>query len=248
MRLVYTLIAFALLATSPAYAQPQQATCTSAFGRTVCGYNCVAAYGQIKCASTPWGACHSAYGKVVCGPNTPMIPGVDMPKASCKAAYGQIACGYNCVAAYGQVRCATDPWGACTSAYGKVTCTADNQQLGLWLQRGVTVPDAQCLSAYGTSACGWGCVQGQGTVACSPNPWGTCAVARGEVQCSNPAATPVQHAHFDHAPVQPVQAECKSAYGKTACGYHCAAAYGQVKCSSNPNGACKAAYGSIECF
>ncbi len=44
------------------------------------------------------------------------------------------------------------------------------------------------------------------------------------------------------------QAECKSAYGNTACGYACVAQYGQLKCAQTPQGACLAAYGNIVCF
>src|ERR1043165_6478592 len=50
-----------------------------------------------------------------------------------------------------------------------------------------------------------------------------------------------------YAQQQPPQAECKSAYGTTACGYNCVAAYGEVKCAAQPNGACDAAYGKVTC-
>src|ERR1041385_8012338 len=41
----------------PQYVQQQypQQECKSAYGTTVCGYSCVAAYGEVKCASTPSG-------------------------------------------------------------------------------------------------------------------------------------------------------------------------------------------------
>jgi hypothetical protein len=44
------------------------------------------------------------------------------------------------------------------------------------------------------------------------------------------------------------QQECKSAYGTTACGFGCVAAYGEVKCAANPGGACTAAYGRVSCW
>lgn len=44
------------------------------------------------------------------------------------------------------------------------------------------------------------------------------------------------------------QEECKSAYGVTACGFGCVAAYGEVKCAVQPGGACTAAYGQVTCF
>jgi hypothetical protein len=42
--------------------------------------------------------------------------------------------------------------------------------------------------------------------------------------------------------------ECRSAFGKTACGYHCTAAYGDVQCSDTYSGACLAAFGQVVCW
>ena len=42
--------------------------------------------------------------------------------------------------------------------------------------------------------------------------------------------------------------ECRSEYGTTRCGYHCAAAYGQVGCAQTPMGACAADYGTLTCW
>jgi hypothetical protein len=36
------------------------AECKSAYGQTECGYGCVAAYGEVKCAKTPEGRCQAA--------------------------------------------------------------------------------------------------------------------------------------------------------------------------------------------
>lgn len=44
------------------------------------------------------------------------------------------------------------------------------------------------------------------------------------------------------------QAECKTAYGQTACGYDCKAAYGQIACARTPQGVCEAAYGQVVCW
>ncbi len=43
-------------------------------------------------------------------------------------------------------------------------------------------------------------------------------------------------------------AECKSAFGKTACGYHCTAGFGDVQCSETYSGACIAAFGRVLCW
>ncbi len=44
------------------------------------------------------------------------------------------------------------------------------------------------------------------------------------------------------------QAECKSEYGTTACGYHCIGSYGTVRCAKTPAGACGSAYGEVTCW
>jgi hypothetical protein len=44
------------------------------------------------------------------------------------------------------------------------------------------------------------------------------------------------------------RAECRTAYGTTACGYHCEAAYGEVRCARTAAGVCVAAYGEVTCW
>lgn len=43
------------------------------------------------------------------------------------------------------------------------------------------------------------------------------------------------------------EAECRTAFGKTACGYDCTVAFGDVKCAGSPGGRCKVAFGEITC-
>lgn len=108
------------------YPEYPQQECKSAYGATACGFGCVAAYGEVKCAQLPGGACTAAYGQVTCfEPPAQTVSGGygAMPSSECKSAYGSTACGYGCVAAYGTVRCAQAPGGACSAAYGQVTCT-----------------------------------------------------------------------------------------------------------------------------
>jgi hypothetical protein len=115
----------ALLVPAAASADPD---CTSAYGTTACGYSCVAAYGEIKCAQTPAGVCTAAYGEVTCW-DPPRLGRRHRhrrgPQAECKSAYGTTACGYSCVAAYGEVRCADRPDAVCSAAYGSITCSGD---------------------------------------------------------------------------------------------------------------------------
>ena len=44
------------------------------------------------------------------------------------------------------------------------------------------------------------------------------------------------------------EAKCVSGYGKSACGYDCVVAYGDVACARTPFGACIAAYGIVYCW
>jgi hypothetical protein len=43
-------------------------------------------------------------------------------------------------------------------------------------------------------------------------------------------------------------AECLTSSGKTACGFHCVAANGDVKCSQTPEGACSTTSGVVACW
>ena len=101
---------------------------------------------------------------------------------------------------------------------------------------GVAFAEAECLSEYGQTACGYHCVAEYGQVKCSRTPQGACMAEYGQVVCWDPAVRTRRHA------------ECKAEYGKIACGYGCVAEYGQVKCSSSPEGVCRADYGKITCF
>lgn len=138
---------------------PQQ-ECKSAYGVTRCGYGCTAAYGLVRCASHP--------------------------AASCKAAYGTIECGFGCVAAYGRVQCAQHPGGVCHAAYGAVTCSEPPAIAHRPRRRGWqrAVPQQECKSAYGVTACGYGCAAAYGQVKCASRPGGICHAAYGTIACS----------------------------------------------------------------
>lgn len=60
-----------------ASAPPKQ--CIRAYGKEVCGWGCVEAYGQVRCADRPQDRCLEAYGKITCGTN-------------CRNNYGQVIC------------------------------------------------------------------------------------------------------------------------------------------------------------
>ena len=69
-----------------------EARCISAYGAKACGYACEAAYGQVKCAQTPYGACTAAYGELTCW-DPPRVHRLrSAPVAQCVAAEGKITC------------------------------------------------------------------------------------------------------------------------------------------------------------
>lgn len=133
--LLMMIVAFAFLGSPDATAdryggyddeEEIEAECISGYGKTACGYSCIAAYGTVRCAATPAGTCESAYGKVACWDPPRWVFSRyrgRVPKAECESAYGQIACGYHCESAYGQVACASSPAGRCVAAYGEVVCS-----------------------------------------------------------------------------------------------------------------------------
>ena len=101
--------------------------------------------------------------------------------------------------------------------------------------------DAQCVSNYGQTACGYHCLSNYGQVKCARTPAGVCAANYGQVVCWDPPRTRRHRRH----PGEP--AECLANYGTIACGYGCVANYGQVKCAQQPGGRCFASYGRLFC-
>ena len=49
------------------------------------------------------------------------------------------------------------------------------------------IPQAECLSAYGQTKCGYHCEAGYGEIRCAEWPGGACQAAYGEVVCGPPA-------------------------------------------------------------
>lgn len=165
------------------------------------------------------------------------ISAVLASEPQCVTAYGETACGYDCTAAYGEIACAQTPHGVCQAQYGEVTCwdppvvaRVEDHQIAEYRgehRRPELRDDAppRCVSAYGTTACGFDCTAAYGQVACAATPQGACEAAYGDLKCWDPP-TP--------APYGFPPAECLAAYGQIACGYGCEAAYGEVTCWDPP--------------
>lgn len=71
------------------------------------------------------------------------------------------------------------------------------------------------------------------------------------ILCVVPARVRSVHASPSVAPpvaFDAADSECKSAFGKTACGFHCTAGFGDVDCAETYAGACLAAFGEVRCW
>ena len=113
----------------------------------------------------------------------PAIASAD-PEPQCTSAYGETVCGFSCVAAYGEIKCADTPAGVCQAAYGEITCWDPPARHGRW-RRHRRGPQAECKSAYGTTACGFSCVAAYGEVRCAQHERAVCTAAYGQVTCSD---------------------------------------------------------------
>jgi hypothetical protein len=152
-------------------------SCTSAYGRIECGWNCLARYGELECAQWPGGSCLAAYGQVECGPPEPAggygvsDPDIRFPMAQCVAHRGQIECGWDCKTRFDTVKCAAWPGGACVQHRDTVVCGPEAPPRWWALfRRGERISRAQCISKHDQVACGWNCESRYGQVACMDTP------------------------------------------------------------------------------
>lgn len=211
-----------LAATLATVAAAAPAECITQYGRTVCGYDCIAQNGQIECAQTPYGACSSENGQVTCwdpGASVQYVYGPATPGAECVERFGQVACGYNCTAGMGQVACAATPAGRCISGIAGVICFDPPLPIPPPPPRPPTrvvvrpapppppppppPPAAECVSKYGQTACGYGCIATSGQVMCAQTPGGYCYKERGAIHCVEtqplpPGPPPVHHWCEEH--------------------------------------------------
>jgi hypothetical protein len=151
-----------------------------------CGFSCVAANGELRCARTPGGVCQSHAGRIVCfePQSAGLPPGTSVPQASCTVAGGVMSCGYHCTTAMGVAKCASTPAGACATAGGQIACADPPAHLAFLS----STPRMQCERSAGSVACGYGCRAANGAVRCAQTPGGTCEVNAGTITCFDPPA------------------------------------------------------------
>jgi hypothetical protein len=225
-----------------------QPTCLAQYGQTACGHHCVANFGQVRCAQTPFGTCSSGAGTVACWDPPPVVRQVlreRTPRPACVANYGQIACGYECASGFDQVQCAQTPFGACKADAGKIVC--GDPPAGVIHEHRERTPRASCISQSGALACGYKCAANDGKARCAETPEGFCRWERDTLFCWDP--DPSSRAVFPErgADFACISTSGGSGPGKQACGYRCLAAGQKVGCAQTPHGACKVEKGEIVC-
>jgi hypothetical protein len=195
----------------------------------------------VPCPDAPGTPCQVVNGRYVKAFPEPTPPKPVLPVMSCIEDDTNKVCGFNCLKNYGQMRCAMTPQGRCASVEGKVACWDPPAAYLAYL--GTNAEAASCLANYGEVACGYNCVEHNGHVACSETPMGRCAGNFGKITCFDP---PLSLLPLFQGAVP--QAQCMEAFEKIACGYHCVGQFGQVKCSTTPQGTCTTKGGNVLCF
>ena len=170
----------------------------------------------------------------------PGSPDTAGPKPDCVHHAGTSVCGYHCVKGEGRARCAQTPKGVCTVTSGIVACWDPPTYLSSVLPDGPVRP--RCVAANGQVACGFHCLVSHGKPQCAQTPFGSCRANAGTVLCWDPPA----HVIAERKTKTP-RASCITAYDKVACGYHCEAKNGSLRCAQTPDGVCRTE-GSLVCW
>lgn len=101
--------------------------CRADSGQLACGFDCISAYGKVRCAQTPAGICQSGLGQVRCwDPEREVLWSMayrgEIAEPECHVEYNQLVCGYHCTAQNGRARCAQNPEGFCQDYEGQIRC------------------------------------------------------------------------------------------------------------------------------
>ena len=208
--------------------------CLTSGGRTACGFNCLAAEGQVLCAQTAEGVCSSSSGVVACWDPPALLRRVypRIPTPSCVTNYGQTACGYHCIANSDQAQCAQTPFGACRANGGHLVCWDPPAEV-IAARREAT-PVAGCIASNDRVVCGYHCDAYQGSMECSQTPDGACHRERGIVVCWDP---PLDTAAVPYDPAG--ERACIGASDGRSCGFRCLATARASGCGTDRRDACR---------
>ncbi|ADO69479.1 hypothetical protein [Stigmatella aurantiaca] len=166
-------------------------------------------------------------------------PGSGAP--TCRAIDSHVACGYACKSDGRTVQCAQTPQGRCQLVDGRAMCF--DPPAYVVRAYGSALPEPECKTLEGESACGYNCATYFGKVKCARTPAGVCRGRGGEVECFDPPASV-----FAVLGRETPKAECRTQGMDFACGYRCLASSEGVKCATTPLGICKTESGRVTCF
>jgi hypothetical protein len=141
----------------------------------------------------------------------------------------------------GQVRCSQTPEGVCSVSSGIVACW-DPPAVMRTVFDG-RPPAGHCVTNYGQTACGYVCETNSDRAQCAQTPFGVCGNIEGRIACWDPPAAVILARR-----VKTPAAECLASSGKVACGYHCIAFEGTVRCAQTPEGTCRVEQGKVICW
>ncbi len=218
------------------------AECLTSFGKTACGYHCVASEQQVRCSQTPEGVCSASSGIVACWDPPPILRKVfdPVPRPRCVTNYGQTACGYHCIRSDDRVQCAQTPFGACRADQGTLVCWDPPAAVVLAKRR--QTPRAECIRNSGRVACGYHCLDYEGKLRCAQTPEGTCKVEQGNLVCWDPPLDSYGVV-FETAS----ELACLDASDGQLCGYRCLATAYHSGCGTGRRDCCRAEPQGVVC-
>lgn len=226
---------------------PEPTCLTGGKGDRACGYNCLSAYGVVRCAQTPSGVCHHGSDIIACWDPPALVRSVaagrPVPRPSCVTAAGKTACGYHCVTGSDQVQCAETPWGACAAGQGTVACWDPPAAVLASFRGAASIPQGTCSTTYGQVTCGYKCVAIGGKVACSQSPEGICRSEGEQATCFDPPPES-RGAVYDPAGARSCMENGANA---RTCGHHCLATHDRLACAPTERGVCLESRGEITC-
>jgi hypothetical protein len=228
-------IAALLVTLAAADARAVECVTSSSSGQTACGYHCLRAEGQVRCAQTAEGVCSSSSGVVACWDPPALLRRVyeRVPEASCVTNGAQTACGYHCVVGSDRAQCAQTPFGACRVNAGRLVCWDPPAEV--ILARGERTPGASCAISGDRVVCGYRCEVWQGVVRCAQTPDGVCQHQGGAVACWDP---PLDTPAVTYDPG--TERACMAASDGRSCGFRCLATPRYSGCGSDRRDACRA--------
>ncbi len=233
---------FAALWVTLASVDARAVDCLTSSGQTACGYHCIGAEGQVRCAQTADGVCSTSSGVVACWDPPALLRRVyeHVPAPSCVTNGAQTACGYHCVTGSDQARCAQTPFGACSVNGGRLVCWDPPAEV--IVARGERTPVASCVAASDRVACGYRCEVWQGALRCAQTPDGVCQHRSGPLTCWDPPLdTPA--AVYDPAG----ERACLAASDGRRCGFGCIATRRASACGTARGDVCRVDADRVVC-